>query len=196
MSRALRIILGIEVVIGLLWTVLAAMAQGAGGLAVFGIFLIVYALYATFFLIAVWAYWKYPDQRKTAGWIMALPFIFWFLPLMIRSMAGGVLTNDQFIVALLVLMAAGIGVCWFAPRKAVAVIPDVVTDSLAELAARADRAAADGRLDLGVGDLEEEAVVLPIREKELEVRLRVFGDRQPHTILCMNNLACILLDQF
>ena len=55
MPRALKIILIAEVLLGVLWTLLAAMAHGAGGLAVFGLFLIVYALFAVFFLVALYA---------------------------------------------------------------------------------------------------------------------------------------------
>lgn len=91
MNRALKIVLGVEIATGILWTVLAAMAHGAGGLAVFGLFLFVYGLYAAFFLFAAWSYWTYPGERKIAAWIMALPILFWFLPMMIRSMSGGVL---------------------------------------------------------------------------------------------------------
>ncbi len=123
MNRALKIVLGIEVALGIFWTVAAAMAQGPGGLAAVGIFLFVYALYAAFFLFAAWVFWSQPDRRRIAGWIMALPFLFWFLPVIIRSMAGGVLSSQQFSAALLVLLIAIIGFCWVAPRRASAFIP-------------------------------------------------------------------------
>jgi hypothetical protein len=129
MSRALYIVLGVEVVLGVLWTVLAAMAQGAGGLAVVGLFFFVYALYAAFFLFAAWVYWTQADKRRIAGWIMVLPFVFWFLPTMIRSAAGGVLSSQQLSVGLLVLLLAIIGTCWVAPRRASAFIPTFLLQS-------------------------------------------------------------------
>lgn len=129
MNRALKIILGVELVLGIVWTLLAAMAQGAGGLAVVGLFFLVYAVYAAFFLFAAWVYWTRPDRRKIAAWIMVLPFLFWFLPTMIRSLAGGVLSSQQLSVGLLVLLLGIIGVCWVAPRRAVACIPDFLLQS-------------------------------------------------------------------
>lgn len=129
MNLALRIVLGAGIVLGIIWTVLAAMAQGAGGLGVFAVFLVLYALYAVFMLFAAWAYWKHPGQRRVAGWIMALPIVFWFLPLMIRSMSGGVLTNHQLAGFLFVATVAALAVCWVAPRKAVVVVPDFLLRS-------------------------------------------------------------------
>lgn len=129
MNRALKVLLGVEIVLGVLWTLLAAMAHGAGGLAVAGWFIFVYALYAGFFLFATWVYWKYPDTRRIAGWIMALPILFWFLPLTIRSLAGGVLTTQQLSTALIVLAITALGACWIAPRKATAIIPNVLLRS-------------------------------------------------------------------
>jgi len=123
MNRALNIVLGIEVALGILWTVFAAMAHGAGGLGVVGVFLFVYAVYAAFFLFAAWVFWTRPDSRSIAGWIMALPFLFWFLPTMIRSLAGGVLSTRQFSIGLLILLIATIAFCWVAPRRASAYIP-------------------------------------------------------------------------
>jgi len=123
MNRALRIVLGVEIALGVLWTVAAAMAQGAGGLGAVGIFFFVYAVYAAFFLFAAWVFWSQPDRRRIAGWIMALPFMFWFLPVVIRSMAGGVLSPQQFYGTLLFLLVAAIGFCWVAPRRASASIP-------------------------------------------------------------------------
>lgn len=129
MTRALKTVLGAELIVGVFWTVLAAMAHGAGGLAVFGLFLFVYALYATFFVFAAWVYWKYPGERKIAGWIMALPILFWFLPMIIRSMAGGVLSTPQLVQALLVFTAVALLICWIAPRKAAVAVPKFLLQS-------------------------------------------------------------------
>ena len=129
MTRALKVVLGAEIVLGILWTVLAAMAQGAGGLAVVGLFFVVYALFAACFLFAAWAWWKRPDKRRLAGWIMALPLLFWFAPVWIRSLAGGVLSQEQFASALLIILMAAIAVVWLFPRKAAAFVPDFLVRS-------------------------------------------------------------------
>ncbi len=129
MNRALRTVLGAGIIVGVIWTVLAAMAHGAGGLAVFGLFLFVYALYAAFFVFAAWVYWKHPGERKLAGWIMVLPIVFWFLPLTVRSMAGGVLSTPQLIQALLAVTAVALLFCWIAPRKVAVVVPDFLLQS-------------------------------------------------------------------
>lgn len=129
MILALKIILGIEIAIGLIWTVAAAMAHGAGGLAVVGLFFIVYALFAAIFLFAAWAYWKYENERRIAGWIMALPFVFWFAPITIRSLSGGVMSQQQLVSVMLLLLAAALAACWFFPRKAAAFVPHILVRS-------------------------------------------------------------------
>ena len=129
MSRALKIILGVEIVLGVLWTVAAAMATGSGGLAVVGLLFVVYSVFAAFFLVALWAFWKYPDERRRAGWIMALPIVFWFLPTMVRSLSGGVLTGQQFGLLLAFLGIAALLTCLVAPRKAIAAVPTALLRS-------------------------------------------------------------------
>ena len=123
MNKALKIVLGLEVALGLLWTVLAAMAHGPGGLGALAIGLVIYAIFAAFFVFAAWALWKHPDERKLAGWIMVLPVVFFFTPFIVRSMAGEYLTSDQFNGFLLFAAIAAIGACWVLPKKVVMVIP-------------------------------------------------------------------------
>lgn len=129
MSLALKIILWVEVALGLFWTITAAMAHGAGGLAVVGFFLIIFPLFGVFFLFAAWAWWKHPDTRKSAGWIMALPVVFWFAPVMIRSLSGGFMSQQQFSGLVLLLLVAAIATCWIFPRKAAALVPDFLVRS-------------------------------------------------------------------
>ncbi len=129
MSRALKIIFVAELLIGVLWTVLVAMAQGAGALAIFGVFLVVFGLFAAFFLIALYAFWKHPDERRRAAWIMALPVLFWFLPMLIRGLLGGHLTPQQLTVLVGAAAVAGLVTCVVAPRRAVAAIPDFLLRS-------------------------------------------------------------------
>jgi len=129
MSRALKIIFIAELVLGGLWTLYGSMATGAGGLGVVYLLLIIFPLFAIFFLVAAWAYWKHPTERRRAGWIMALPVVFWFLPMMIRVLAGGVLNEHQFIAFLGIVVIAFFGTCFIAPRSVVAVVPDFLLRS-------------------------------------------------------------------
>lgn len=129
MSLALRIILWVEIALGIFWTISAAMAHGAGGLAVVGFFLIIFPLFGAFFLFAAWAWWKHPDKRSNAVWIMALPVVFWFAPVMIRSLSGGFMSQQQFSSLILLLLVATIATCWIFPRKAAALVPDFLVRS-------------------------------------------------------------------
>ena len=129
MILALRIILWAEIALGIFWTISAAMAHGAGGLAVVGLFFIIFALFAAFFLFAAWAWFKYPDQQRLAGWIMLLPIVVWFAPIVVRSMSGGVLSQQQLLSLILLLLVAAIGTCWIFPRRAAALVPDVLVRS-------------------------------------------------------------------
>ena len=123
MNRALRILFGAELVLGVLWTLIASMAQGAGGLAAFFWFLVIYGLFAAFFVVAAWAFWKHPEERRRAGWIMALPVVFWFMPFIVRSLAGGVLTTTQLSALAGLILVAAIASCWLFPRRMASMLP-------------------------------------------------------------------------
>ncbi len=129
MSRTLQIVFTTEIVLGITWTMIAAMAQGAGGLAAVFWFLVIYALFAVFFLIAAWAFWKYPEERRRAGWIMALPVVFWFLPSIVRSLAGGVLTGPQLSALVAAALVAAIASCWLFPRRMASMLPQFLVRS-------------------------------------------------------------------
>jgi len=123
MSRVLQIILATGIVLGVVWTLIATAAQGAGGLAAVFWFFVTYALFAVFFVVAAWAFWKHPDERRRAGWIMALPIIFWFLPNVVRSLSGGVLTSSQLYGLAAIILVMATGACWLFPRRAASVVP-------------------------------------------------------------------------
>ena len=131
MKRILKPMLITQIVLGLGWTVLAAIAHGPGGLGAFGVFLVLCAVYAIFFLVAAWAFWKHPGERNTAGWIMFLPVVFFFLPNIIRSLAGGAIAFSQFQGIALVALFAALLACWIAPKKAVRAFPNFLLRSRA-----------------------------------------------------------------
>jgi hypothetical protein len=129
MRRALRIVLGIEVVLGAMWTLVSAMAQGAGGLAVAHVFLTVYPLFGVFVVFSAWAFWKHPAHRTLASWTMALPVIFWFLPVALRSLAGGAVSGDQLWFVVVGAIAIALLAAWVAPRRAATLIPGFLVRS-------------------------------------------------------------------
>ena len=123
MKRAVDIALGVQIVLGLCWTLAAATAQGAGGLAAFFVFLVVYAVFACAAVFALWVLWRHPALRPRAGWILGLPVIFWFLPGILRSVAGGVVTSHQLLALLLWAAVFAIGFAWIFPSRAAVVMP-------------------------------------------------------------------------
>ena len=129
LRRALQLVLGISAALGLLWTLAASTARGAGGLGAVYVFLLAYALFAVFFLFALWAYWKHPEHRRLAGWIMVLPFVFGFLPIMMRSLAGGAVTGEQLWTLAAVALALAVLAAWLAPRTVAVVFPAVLVRS-------------------------------------------------------------------
>ena len=124
MNRALKIVFGMSCALGLLWTLSAAMAQGAGGLAVVFLFLVIYPLFGVFFLFAAWMFWKRPEQRKLAGWTMAIPVIAWFLPYIIRGMSGGAISTGQLMSLVLSSIVVATLAAWVFPRQAARFVPD------------------------------------------------------------------------
>ncbi len=129
MTRAVNIVLGVEVALGLLWTLAAATAQGAGGLAAVGVFFVVYAVFAVAAVFALWILWQHPPLRPRAGWILALPVVFWFLPGVFRSMAGGVVGSQQVVVLMLVTLVLALVLAWLFPRRAAIVLPRFLVSS-------------------------------------------------------------------
>jgi hypothetical protein len=131
MKRALQIVLGTEVVLGLLWTLASSMAEGSGGLAAAYAFLVVYPLSGVFFLFAAWAYRKHKQHRGLAAWIMALPVIFWFLPIALRSLAGGAVVGRQVWSVAIAGISMTLLAAWIAPRKAAILVPGYLVRSRA-----------------------------------------------------------------
>lgn len=124
MHRVMRILLGIEIALGILFSLVAAMAHGAGGLGAVYVFFIVYAIFALIFLFAAFVCWKYPEQRRIAAWMIVLPVVFWFVPRLIRVMAGEYLSIGQLTSLLAGAACVLLAACWFVPKKITRMIPD------------------------------------------------------------------------
>jgi hypothetical protein len=123
LGRALQLVLGTGVALGLMWTLAASTARGAGGLGAVYVFVLVYALFGVFFLLALWAYWKHTEHRRLACWIMVLPVVFGFLPVVMRSFADGAVTSEQLWILAAVALAMATLAAWFAPRKVAVAVP-------------------------------------------------------------------------
>jgi len=126
MKLALKIMLGIQVVTGALWTLAAASASGDAGFALLGLVFTLFPLYALFVLVAFVSLFTHRDQRRNAAWVIALPVVFWFLPAVVRFFAGGTLSAEKIVGMLLVLAVAALLFCIVFPGRAVAYIPDAM----------------------------------------------------------------------
>lgn len=127
--RVLQVVLGAEVALGLLWTLVAATARGAGELGAVYVFLPVYALFGVFFLFSFWVYRKHTQHRRFAGWIMVLPFAFGFLPILIRSLAGGAVSSEQLWILTAGALAASVLAAWIVPRRVAVAVPSFLVRS-------------------------------------------------------------------
>ena len=123
LGRALQLVLGTGVALGLMWTLAASTARGAGGLGAVYVFVLVYALFGVFFLLALWAYWKHTEHRRLACWIMVLPVVFGFLPVVMRSFADGAVTSEQLWILAAVALVMATLAAWFAPRTVAVAVP-------------------------------------------------------------------------
>ena len=93
MHKALKIIFGIQVVLGAIWT-LSLMTVERSSWANVYLFSSIYPFHFIFFLVGAWAFFRYKDLRRLAGSVMALPFVILFLPGLIRGIAGGPVSPD------------------------------------------------------------------------------------------------------
>lgn len=90
-----RIALLLQLMSGIHWTIFLAGIEGRGGLEILGALVVVYSIQLPGFLIGLWTMWKYPKHRVIAAWLLILPVVFLFLPAIVKSMAGGRLTEGH-----------------------------------------------------------------------------------------------------
>lgn len=124
MRTVLKTALFLEIAAGAFWTFSLAMIKGPGGLEVLGLFVLIYSIQAICLLVGLWAYWRHADVRRTAGWLLALPFVFLFLPGIVKNLAGGHLTESGFAALLLIAVTVILIVCFLMPRKVADKLPD------------------------------------------------------------------------
>ncbi len=123
-SKLIRVALFLQVISGVFWTLTMAMMSGQGGLEVLALFLLVFALQAIGLLIGGWVHWRHPSERKIARWVLLLPFVFWFLPGVIKTLAGGRLTSAMLWLILALVAAAVLLACIVVPQKVAGKLPE------------------------------------------------------------------------
>ena len=131
MRRTLKILLIVQLVLGVPWVFLAAAANGPGGLAIVGLFFLLYAIFAVMFMVAAYACWRYPAERTLAVWIIVLPVVLWMLPNVARSLYGGAVPADQNLGLIAMISLSGLAACWIFPRRVARFIPDLLLQSRA-----------------------------------------------------------------
>ncbi len=124
MPRLFKIALVLQIGSGALWTLALAMIEGRGGLGVLYIFVPVFSIQAICLIIGLWNYWRYPDRRRHARWLIALPVVFWFLPGIVKTMAGGHLTTGGLVTLLWIAVAITLCASLAMPRKVAGLFPD------------------------------------------------------------------------
>lgn len=123
-SKLIRAALALQIISGVFWTLTMAMMRGQGGLEVLAQFLLVFALQTVCLLIGGWVHWRHPAERKIARWVLLLPFVFWFLPGVLKTLAGGQLTSAMLWVGLAGLAAVILVACILVPQKIAGKLPD------------------------------------------------------------------------
>tara|TARA_R110002049_G_scaffold54869_19_gene152387 strand:- start:705 stop:1412 length:708 start_codon:yes stop_codon:yes gene_type:complete len=118
MGRLLKIVLILEVVLGLCLSVAVLTASREN----WGIIYLLF-LYACsqlpLVLLGLWALLFRSQLRATAAWVSALPFVFLFLPLLLRTAMGEPISSRVLLAAALTA-ALGLSVLAFARPQAVA----------------------------------------------------------------------------
>ena len=123
MHKALKIIFGIQVVLGLIWTLSLMTVERTSWANVY-LFFYTYPFHFIFFLVGVFAFFRHRDLRRLAGWVMLLPIVLLFVPGMIRGIAGGPVGPDSAVRLVFVLCVLGLVYAIVRPKQVTRWIPD------------------------------------------------------------------------
>ena len=127
MRLVLNIIIGLQLLLGVWWTV--PLLYHDGDFSTLYVFFIAAIANGVFLLVAAWAVWKHPDLRRRAAVVMALPFALYFLPWIVKGVFGGPLTGDRGKTALILLGAAVLVACLFFPKRVFRLLPSSFVQS-------------------------------------------------------------------
>jgi hypothetical protein len=123
MRTVLKFAVLLQVVAGLYWTLSIAMTAGQGGLEVLYRFVLVFSLQTACFLLGLVALLKLPEHRHIARWSVGLPFLFYFLPGLLKAVLGGPVTGGMLVIVALAGVLAAIVISIVAPRKVALKLP-------------------------------------------------------------------------
>lgn len=121
MTTLLNIVIGIQVLLGLWWTVPLLFHDGT--FSTLYVFFLSAIANGAFLLVAAWAMWKHPQLRRRAAIVMALPFALYLLPFLLKFIAGGPFTGERGLSAVAVLAVALLGSCIFFPQRVFRLLP-------------------------------------------------------------------------
>lgn len=130
MSTFLSIVIGIQFLLGLIWTSVLASVADAGFGALY-LFFVIYPIHAVLFLIGAIVYWRRPPLRKKALVIMVLPFVFLFLPGILKLVFGGPLTGERGLRAFVVVAGGLLAYAVVFPKKVMTILPERLFQSRA-----------------------------------------------------------------
>ena len=126
MHRVLNIVLFIQVLLGSAWTLTIASVPGRGDFGMLPLFLLTYLVLLLGMLVGIWAFWRHPPLRRKAAWVIAMPFVFWFLPPALKTLAGGHLSGDELAAVALFIAGATLLACLVAPARVAGLLPGVL----------------------------------------------------------------------
>lgn len=122
-ARAIRIVFGIQLVLGAVWT-LSLVTVGQGSYTGLYLFFYIYPLHLLFFLFAAVVFWQRKADRKVAAWVMLLPFVLLYLPSVVKSLFGGPLEDRVVLNFLGISVLALLGFMVAVPKRASGWMPE------------------------------------------------------------------------
>ena len=126
MRTAVAIAFCIQLATGLVWTLAVAGSPGRGDFALLGLFVVVYGLQLPAALLGLYALWRSAKPRVLAACVASSPVVFWFLPGIVKALAGGHLSQADAAVAGLVILLLATVACFVFPRQVADFLPSVL----------------------------------------------------------------------
>lgn len=123
MRTALTIALCIQLVTGLIWTLAVAGTPGRGDFGLLGLLVVVYAVQLPLTMLGIYALWRHATLRRLAACVTASPVVFWFLPGIVKVLAGGHLSPDEAAIVGMTVLLIAILACFALPRRVAAILP-------------------------------------------------------------------------
>jgi len=127
MRLFLKIVIGFQVLLGTWWTL--PLLASDGDFSTLAVLFVSAAVNLAFYLIAAWVLWKRPAERRLAVIVFVLPIAMYFLPGLIKALAGGPLNGQQGAALALGLVTVLLGFGIFFPKRASQFLPAALLKS-------------------------------------------------------------------